>query len=100
MSNNDFGLRIGIEGDKIFRQSLAEYSKVLGSERQLATAQFDRNDRSAAALTARNAVLGKKIDAQKEKISTLRAALDNAASSFGESDRRTQNWQAQLNKST
>ena len=28
---------------------------------------------------------------------TLRAALQNAAESFGENDRRTQNWQVQLN---
>ena len=62
------------------------------------TSQFDKNDRSAAALTARNAVLNKEIDQQKEKISTLRSALDNATTSFGETDRRTQNWQIVLNK--
>lgn len=50
------------------------------------------------AVTARNATLNKEIDAQKDKISTLKAALDNASSSFGENDRRTQNWQIQLNK--
>ena len=65
---------------------------------QLVTSQFEKNDKSAGALTARNQVLRKEIDAQKEKIATLKAALDNAASSFGENDRRTQNWQIQLNK--
>jgi len=50
------------------------------------------------ALSSRNAVLNKEIDTQKDKINTLKAALDNAASSFGENDRRTQNWQIQLNK--
>lgn len=34
----------------------------------------------------------------KRKIETLRSALDNASTSFGENDRRTQNWQIQLNK--
>lgn len=43
-------------------------------------------------------MLNREIEAQKQKIETLRAALDNAASSFGENDRRTQNWQIQLNK--
>ena len=49
------------------------------------------------ALTARNRLLNKEIDAQKEKISTLESALKNAGESFGENDRRTQNWQIQLN---
>ena len=61
------------------------------------SSQFDANDKSVEALSSRNAVLNKQIDAQKEKINVLRAALDNAASSFGENDRRTQNWQIQLN---
>ena len=42
-------------------------------------------------------VLNKEIDAQRQKIETLRAALQNASDSFGENDRRTQNWQIQLN---
>ena len=49
------------------------------------------------ALSARNSVLNKEIEAQKSKIETLRAALQNASDSFGETDRRTQNWQIQLN---
>lgn len=52
------------------------------------------------ALTARNQVLNKEIEAQKQKIETLRAALANAAESFDENDRRTQNWQIQLNNAT
>ena len=42
--------------------------------------------------------ISKEIDQQRDKITTLKAALENAASSFGESDRRTQNWQIALNK--
>lgn len=98
---DNFGLKIGIEGEKEFKKALADINqafKVLGSEMTLVTSQFDKNDKSVQALTARNAVLNKEIDVQKEKISTLKAALDNASSSFGENDRRTQNWQIQLNK--
>lgn len=64
---------------------------------KLVESQFDKNDNSMQALTARNEVLQKSIDAQKQKIETLRSALANAAESFGENDRRTQNWQIQLN---
>lgn len=98
---DDFGLKIGVEGEKEFKKALSDINqsfKVLGSEMQLVTSQFEKNDKSAQALTSRNEVLNKEIDAQKGKIETLRAALDNASESFGENDRRTQNWQVQLNK--
>ena len=98
---DDFGLKIGIEGEKEFKKALSDINqsfKVLGSEMTLVTSQFDKNDKSVEAITARNTVLNKEIDAQRDKITTLKAALDNAASSFGENDRRTQNWQVQLNK--
>ena len=98
---DSFGLKIGIEGEREFRSALRDINqafKVLGSEMQLVTSQFDKNDKSAQALTSRNTVLNKEIDAQKEKIATLRAALDNAASSFGDTDKRTQEWQIKLNK--
>lgn len=99
MSEN-FGLKIGLEGEREFKKSLAEINnsfKVLGSEMKLVDSQFDKNDRSAEALTARNQVLNKEIEQQKQKIETLRSALANAAESFGENDRRTQSWQIQLN---
>ena len=97
---DSFGLKIGLEGEKEFKKALAEINqsfKVLGSEMKLATSQFDKNDKSVEALAARNKVLRKEIDEQTTKIDTLRKALQNAATSFGENDRRTQNWQIQLN---
>ena len=60
---------------------------------KLVESQFDKNDKSVEALTARNEVLEKSIEAQKEKIETLKGALNNASSSVGEADKRTQNWQ-------
>lgn len=97
---DDFGLKIGLEGEKEFKKALSEINqsfKVLGSEMKLVSSQFDKNDQSVEALTARNTVLNKEIEAQKQKIETLRSALENAATSFGENDRRTQAWQIQLN---
>lgn len=88
-----FGLKIGLEGEKEFKSALAEINnsfKVLGSEMKLVESQFDKNDNSVQALTARNEVLEKSIDAQKSKIETLRNALNNASTSFGETDKRTQ----------
>jgi len=101
LANSDFGLRLGIDGERDFKKALADINqsfKVLGSEMALVTSQFDKNDSSVKALTSRNEVLNREIETQKDKISTLRSALENAATSFGENDKRTQNWQIQLNK--
>ena len=97
---DNFGLKIGIDGEIEFKNSLRDINqsfKVLGSEMKLVSSEFDKNDKSIQAVSARNAVLNKSIDAQKEKISTLESALQNASDSFGENDKRTQNWAIQLN---
>jgi len=100
MGYDNFGLKIGVEGEKEFKNALREINrdfKVLGSEMKLVTSQFDKQDKSLQAVTARNEVLNKEIDAQKNKIGTLESALKNAAESFGENDKRTKAWQIQLN---
>jgi phage-related minor tail protein len=92
---DNFGLKIGVEGEKEFKKALSDINqsfKVLGSEMKLATSQFDSNEWSVESLTAKNQVLAKQIDAQKDKIETLRKALENASDSFGENDKRTQQW--------
>ncbi|WP_213997471.1 phage tail protein [Tepidanaerobacter syntrophicus] len=97
---DNFGLKIGIEGEKEFKNAIREINqsfKVLGSEMNLVASQFDKQDKSVEAVAARNKVLNKEIELQKEKIAALEKALANAASSFGETDKRTQSWQIQLN---
>ena len=91
---DNFGLKIGLEGEKQFKSQIAEITqtfKVLGSEMKLVESQFSSQDKSQEALTARNEVLNKSIEAQKEKIETLKSALNNASESFGETDKRTKN---------
>jgi|GEM_PF-2253620 hypothetical protein len=98
--SDQFGLKIGIEGEKEFKSALREIDanfKVLSSEMKLTQSQFEKNDQSMAALTARNQVLNKEIDAQKERLKLLKDALQNSATSFGENDIRTQNWTIKLN---
>lgn len=72
---DNFGLKIGLEGKKEFKAALVSINqsiKVFGSEMKLGESQFDKNDNSmqALTLTARNDVLQKSIEAQKQKIET------------------------------
>ena len=56
MSEN-FGLRIGLEGEREFKKALSDINasfKVLGSEMTLVSSQLEKNDRSVQALTSRN----------------------------------------------
>ncbi len=97
---DNFGFKIGVEGEKDFKNSLKDINqsfKVLGSEMNLVSSEFDKQDKSVQAVTARNSVFNKEIDAQKDKINTLEKALQNASTSFGENDKRTQSWAVQLN---
>lgn len=97
---SDFGLKIGIEGEREFKQAITEINnqfKVLGSEMTLAASQFDANEKSIDSIVAKNEILNKEIETQKQKVETLQAALKNASESFGENDSRTLKWAASLN---
>jgi phage-related minor tail protein len=56
-TTDNFGLRIGVEGEKDFKNALRDINqsfKVLVSEMNLATSQFDKQDNSIHAIIARN----------------------------------------------
>lgn len=97
----DIGPKIGIEGELAYKQALKEIEqgqRVMASELQKVSASFAGQESSIEAMTARHDVLQRTLYGEEEKLDALRAALDNAASSFGESDKRTQEWQIKLNK--
>ncbi len=100
---NDIGPRIGIDGEAEFRraiQSINTNIRTLGTEMLAVTSAYDANDKSAAALTARNEVLVKQIDAQKEKLAKLQEGLAASAEKYGDNDDKTQRWQQTVNKAT
>lgn len=99
----DAGLKIGVEGEREFKKALSginEEMKLLGSEMKLVASEFDANDKSVDALSARYGVMAKEVDAQRQKVDTLKDALAAATEAFGENDKRTKSWQKQLNLAT
>lgn len=99
----DIGPKIGIDGEAEFRRAIQNINtnvRTLGTEMLAVTSAYDANDRSAAALTARNQVLVKQIDAQKEKLTKLQEGLAASAAKYGESDEKTQRWQQTVNRAT
>lgn len=94
------GLKIEIDGEKEYKQAISELNKgnqVLASELKLVSEQFKGNEDSIEALNAKGDVLRRQLQQQEDKVKTLRTALQNAATQYGEADKRTQEWQVQLN---
>jgi hypothetical protein len=98
--NDVVGIKIGIEGEKEYKNALTEINssmKVLRSEMAAVSSEFSKSDKSVESASAKNRVLTKEIETQKDKITTLKEALQHSAESFGENDKRTQAWQTKLN---
>jgi len=94
------GLKIEVDGEKEYKQAISELNKgnqVLASELRKVSEQYKGNEDSIEALNARGDVLRRQLQQQEDKVKTLRAALQNAATQYGEADKRTQEWQVQLN---
>lgn len=100
MSTPGINQNIALTGEKEYRDAIKNINASLGvlkSEMALTSERFKDNADSVEALTARNDVLGRSIDAQNKKIETLKAALKEASDAFGENDEKTAEWQEKLN---
>ena len=98
---NDFGLRVGVDGEAEFKRALKEINsemRTLGSEAKLVASQFDDNDKSINALTERSKVLTKQLEEQKKKIDLLSDGLANAKQKYGENSTQANEWQRKLNE--
>ena len=83
----DLGAKIGIEGEKEFKNAISSINtnlKVLGSELKASASAFDKNDKSIKNLTAQNSVLNKSIDVQKGKVSELQKMVEKSSQTYGE----------------
>jgi phage-related minor tail protein len=99
----DIGPKIGIDGEAEFRSQINQITtqlKTLGSEMQVVTSEFGKNQDSEEALTAKNKVLQKEIDVQKTKLEQLNIGLQKSKDLYGENDSKTLKWQQTVNKAT
>nr|DAJ93515.1 MAG TPA: tail tape measure protein [Caudoviricetes sp.] len=81
----DIGPKIGIDGEKEFRDALKACQaqlKTLGSEMKAVTAEFQDNASSMEALSAKSGVLNKSIAANDEQMRVLTAQYDRQRSTL------------------
>ena len=97
----DIGPKIGIDGEREFRQSINAITtemRTLSTEMKVVTSEFDDNADSQEALTRKNEVLSKQVEAQSKKLKLLSEGLDKAAEKYGEADVKTLKWQQAVNQ--
>ena len=97
---SNIGAKVELAGEREFRKALSEINtglRTTASELTLVSAKYAENANSVSALTAKNTALQTKLDQQTGKIKTLRSALENAKLQYGETDKRTLQWQRSLN---
>lgn len=98
MSYN-IGPKIGIDGEKEFRQQLRalndEY-KALEAESKMLAAQFDATGDAQGRLEAEGKQLIKQISAQQDKLELLEDAAAKAAAQFGENSTEAKRFQGAI----
>lgn len=84
---NNIGPKIGIEGEKEFRNQIKQLNqevKTFGSELKAAAAAAEAGEDAEKSLTKQKAALEKQIASQAEKLGTLQKRLAETADAFGE----------------
>lgn len=99
----DIGPRIGIDGEKKFRDELAQINqalKTLSSEAKAVTAQMENETDAEKKAAAQKDVLTRQIETQREKLRMLEEGLKASAQRYGEADTRTMKWQQAVHDAT
>lgn len=100
MATRKIATEFEITGEQKYKNALSEINsslRVLSTEMDKVSAEYEGNDKSLAALNAKYDVLNRQLLTQHDKVNTLRDALQEAAGAYGEADTRTMKWQTQLN---
>ena len=93
--------RVELDGEREYKQALQELNtgnRTLASEMKKLQAEYKGNAESTEFLTKKGDLLERQLLQQKEKVQTLRDAVNKLAQQYGESDSRTQEWIQKLNQ--
>lgn len=99
----DIGPRIGIDGEKQFRDELKNINqslKTLDSEMKVVTSSFDGQNKSVKQLKKENDVLERSVLTLRDKLKKQEEALKASADKYGEADAKTMKWQQAVNETT
>lgn len=93
------GGKIVLDGEKEYKQALSSINsemRVLQSEVKKVSSEFGSNQNSIQAITAKNEVLTKQYETQKNKVNTLQDALKNAVNNQNKISQSTEKYKSAL----
>ena len=99
----DIGPKIGIEGEREFRQQIQQTNqalKTLAAEEKAVTSAFQGEADAEKKASAQKEVLNKQIEAQKNKLALLEKGLRDSTQKYGEADEKTLKWQEAVHNAT
>lgn len=97
----DIGAKVSLDGEAEFRRQLRDINtglKTMGSEMAVVTSAFIGQEKSAAALSAKNDVLERTVSGLNERLKLQQEMLEKSAREYGESSQKTQQYQQAVNK--
>lgn len=96
-----FGGAVKLTGESEYRAALRNISqrlKEVSSELKLVSSQYDKNDTSIEALTAKQTALTHRLDEQKSKLSTLREQYEKMGSEYQQNKEKHEQLVASYNR--
>lgn len=100
-----FGGAVKLTGESEYKKALRDITqnlKEVTSELKLVTAQYDKNDTSIEALSAKSETLTKRLEAQKEKVSVLKNQYKDMAAQYdknkAKNDELTKKYETEKSK--
>lgn len=103
MANRTITTSLKLDGEQEFKKQLNSVNselKNLKSELALNTAEFKGNANSVEALSAKQKILQQQYDQQKEKVSGLSRAYEEAKAVYGENSKEADKYRQALNYAT
>lgn len=94
------GATIKLDGEKEYKKAISDINsemKVFSSEMKKTVASFGDNAKSMKSLKEQTSILNAEVDKQREKVATMRGALEDATKKYGENSKQVQQWKVSLN---
>ena len=96
-----FGGAVKLQGESSYRAALRNITqnlKEVSSELKLVSSQYDKNDTSIEALTAKQTALTHRLEEQKSKLSTLREQYEKMGSEYQQNKEKHEQLVASYNR--
>lgn len=99
----NIGPKIGIDGEAEYRraiQGIIQETKTLKSEMQATASAWDKDTSAQKKNAEQRKILGKQVQAQKDKVAELQNMLEKSEAKYGENAQQTLKWKQAVNEAT